>query len=234
LEVSESIEMYLVMTALLRRGKQPVPLSRLAEKLSITSVSTNEMCRKLVEKGLVDYQPYKGVTLTTEGNSVAQRILRRRHLWETFLVEKLNIAEQEADEIACQLEHVSSDNLTEQLAWYIEQSAHDSQDARTRRPPFHHERLIRSLSSLSPGHHGLIVSIAADDVVRRFLCAQGIAHGMEVDVLAVGSDGSMLLEMEEHCLALSRVVANHVDVVLARSDEQEEEETHVPIETNHP
>jgi DtxR family Mn-dependent transcriptional regulator len=207
--MSESVEMYLVMTAMLRRGKQPVPLSRLAEKLAISPVSTNEMCRKLAERGLVEYQPYKGVTLTPEGNTRAQRILRRRRLWETFLHEKLFLDKQEADAIACQLEHVSSDNLTEQLAAFLAQHTPDNQLP----PPIAHPDTTYPMASLTAGQRGQVVSIAADDVVRDFLRGQGILPGVVLDVLAVGSDGSMLLEMMDHCLSLSRTIAEQVDVI---------------------
>lgn len=220
---SESVEMYLVMTAMLRRGKQPVPLSRLAENLSISPVSTNEMCRKLVEKGLIEYQPYKGVTLTTEGNAVAQRVLRRRRLWETFLIEKLSIEQQEADAIACQLEHVSSDNLTERLALFLEQSPQVAPHLFNQQNQNAPANLTMCpLSSLTAGQHGRIITIAADDVVRDFLRAQGLTPGVSVDVLAIGTDGSMLLEMSEHCVSLSRTVAEHIDVAHITMKELEE------------
>jgi len=48
---SENIEMYLVRVAQLRQDDQPVPISQLAQELAVTSVSANEMYRKLVEKG---------------------------------------------------------------------------------------------------------------------------------------------------------------------------------------
>jgi Mn-dependent DtxR family transcriptional regulator len=46
------------------KDNQPVPLSKLAEELDISPVSVNEMCRKLQENGLINYQPYKGASLT--------------------------------------------------------------------------------------------------------------------------------------------------------------------------
>ena len=207
---SESVEMYLITTAMLRRGQKPVPLSRLAEKLAISPVSTNEMCRKLAEQGLVEYQPYKGVTLTAEGNALAQRILRRRRLWETFLTEKLHIDDEEADDIACQLEHVSSENLTERLASFLDRPVHETlseHNVQATTPP------IETMSNLTAGQWGRVSSIAADDVVRYFLRGQGICEGIDVEVLAVGADGCMLLETSDHCLSLSRAVANHVGVV---------------------
>ncbi|MBK7317909.1 metal-dependent transcriptional regulator [Candidatus Villigracilis affinis] len=64
--LSESTEMYLkAMLELSDRDK--VAVGRLAERLSVTPVSANEMVRRLSEQGLMAHTPYKGVALTTKG-----------------------------------------------------------------------------------------------------------------------------------------------------------------------
>lgn len=203
---SESIEMYLVATAMLRQKHEPVPLSQLAHRLAITPVSANEMCRKLTERGLIEYQPYKGVTLTDEGETVAQHVLRRRRLWEAFLVEHLGIEPGEADEIACRLEHITSDQLVERLAAFLAQPAVPPQAvARARRE--------QSLAALAAGQRGRVVGIKADDVVQGFLQAQGVAPGVELSVLAVAADGAVLLALPGGVLAVARGVAVQVEVL---------------------
>ena len=117
---SDSVEMYLVTIAMSREDEQPVPLSLLAQELSISPVSVNEMCRKLMERGLVDYRPYEGVTLTSEGSTLACQVLCRRRLWEVFLVEKLGLGVKEAEAMADQLEHATPDRLIERLAAFLE------------------------------------------------------------------------------------------------------------------
>ena len=63
--LSESTEMYLkAMLELSDRDK--VAVGRLAERLSVTPVSANEMVRRLSEQGLMAHTPYKGVALTTK------------------------------------------------------------------------------------------------------------------------------------------------------------------------
>ncbi len=118
--MSESIEMYLVTTALLRQQSEPVPISLVAQELAVSPVSANEMCRKLAEQGLVEYQPYKGVTLTVKGETLAQHVLHRRQIWEIFLTDKLALERLEAKSMACRLEHVTPDNLAERLANFLE------------------------------------------------------------------------------------------------------------------
>ncbi len=89
LSFSESVEMYLLRIALLSQQESPVPIAALAEELGISPVSTNQMCRKLEERELIIYQPYKGVALTANGEQIANKILEKRRLWARFLKDAL-------------------------------------------------------------------------------------------------------------------------------------------------
>ena len=51
-ELSESIETYLVTILRLSPTNAPVPLSRLAQALSVSPISVNQMCRRLQDQGL--------------------------------------------------------------------------------------------------------------------------------------------------------------------------------------
>ena len=118
--LSESVQNYLVNIVRLRESEQePVPLSHLAEALSISPISVNDMCRKLQDQGLVIYRPYKGVYLTEQGQLHAYYIVRRHRLWEVFLVQKLGFDYEEAHEAACRLEHATSDSVADQLDAFL-------------------------------------------------------------------------------------------------------------------
>jgi len=212
-EVSESIEMYLVSIATLQAEEQPVPISLLAEQLSHSPVSINEMCRKLVERGWASYQPYKGVTLTVEGETLAEKVLCRRRLWEVFLVEHLGAEPQEAEAFACQLEHATEDDLAERLAAFLTYPTYSPQ-----RKPIPslfgagEERPARSLATLATGQCGQVINVVADEAVKEFLNGHGVCPGITLKVLAVAADGSLLLEISGRHLSLSRPVALSVDV----------------------
>ena len=92
--MTEAAEMYLLRIALLAQDQEPVPISRLADALDVSPISANQMCRKLETRGLVTYQPYKGVTLTPKGKHIALQVLRKRRLWEVFLGSKLGLDPQ--------------------------------------------------------------------------------------------------------------------------------------------
>ena len=120
--MSESTEMYLLRIALLRESGRPVSVGRLAAALGISPVSANQMCHRLAAQGLVEYRPYRGLTLSAAGEERAGRLLHRRRLWETFLVERLGLAAAAAEAAACQLEHATTDDLAERLAAFLGQA----------------------------------------------------------------------------------------------------------------
>jgi len=205
--VSESVEMYLVMTALLRSAPdQPVPLSLLANKLGVSQVSANEMCHRLEERGLLAYQPYKGVTLTPDGEEWAQRILSRRRLWVIFLVENLGIDPEEADDLACQLEHITSDRLVAALRAFLERAP----DVRAPLEPASSSASLRPLTACTAGTRGVIAAVDVEPAAATFLARQGITSGADVEVLAVGADHAVLIQIGTHQVALAPSLANRI------------------------
>ena len=116
--LSESTEMYLkAMAELGNRGT--VAIGRLAERLSVTPVSANEMVKRLGEQGWVTHTPYKGVTLTKKGREAASNVIRRQRLWECFLYDHLKIEWSKVYELACSLEHATAPEVTGALADFL-------------------------------------------------------------------------------------------------------------------
>ncbi|MFT4756909.1 MAG: DtxR family Mn-dependent transcriptional regulator, partial [Vicingaceae bacterium] len=71
------------------------------------------------EKKLVNYEKYKTVKITEKGKKVAVSIIRKHRLWEYFLVENLNFGWDEVHDIAEQLEHIESVELTNKLDEFL-------------------------------------------------------------------------------------------------------------------
>ena len=96
-----------------------VQTNALADELNTKASSVTDMMKKLSDKKLVNYEPYKGVSLTKEGNAIALNVVRKHRLWEVFLVEKLAFKWDEVHEIAEQLEHIQSAELIEKLDEFL-------------------------------------------------------------------------------------------------------------------
>ena len=94
--------------------------SHLADELNISNAAITDMSRKLSVEGLVNHQPYKGLTLTESGQMEALKVLRRHRLWELFLIKTLNMNWSEVHEEAERLEHFSSDALIDKIDKYLD------------------------------------------------------------------------------------------------------------------
>jgi len=87
-----------------------------SEHLSVTPASVTNMFARLRDMGFVEYERYRGASLTGVGRTEALRLLRRHRLIEIFLLEHLGYSWQGIHEEAEILEHAVSDEFTERLA----------------------------------------------------------------------------------------------------------------------
>jgi DtxR family Mn-dependent transcriptional regulator len=92
----------------------------IAEKMETKASSVTDMMKRLKEKKLVHYKKYQAVKLTEAGEKVAISIIRKHRLWEYFLVEKLHFGWDEVHDIAEQLEHIQSTQLTNRLEKFLD------------------------------------------------------------------------------------------------------------------
>ncbi len=92
-----------------------LPMGQLAAALGVTPGTATTMVKTLAESGLVEYEPYAGVALTSAGEKLAALVLRRHRLIELFLVQFMGYAWDEVHDEAEQLEHVVSERLIERM-----------------------------------------------------------------------------------------------------------------------
>jgi DtxR family Mn-dependent transcriptional regulator len=92
-----------------------VPMGQIANTLGIAPGTATTMVKALAESGLVRYEPYSGVRLTTAGEKLAVLVLRRHRLVELFLVKVMGMSWAEVHDEAEKLEHVVSDRLIERM-----------------------------------------------------------------------------------------------------------------------
>jgi DtxR family transcriptional regulator, Mn-dependent transcriptional regulator len=214
--LTESEEMYLVSIAMLLENgaADPVPVSLLANEMNITAISANQMVRKLEECGLVRYSPYKGVSLTEEGEKAALRVLRHRRLWEVFLVERLRFSPNESERQACRVEHIFPDEAVERLAEYLGQPTKSPQGKAI--PAAEDARLENDLSlrQINAGQEGKVSQIDASPATRAFLAHQGLSAGEPLKVLATAQDGDILVSVGGKTVNLAAELAQSIRVQL--------------------
>lgn len=92
-----------------------VPMGQLATALGVVPGTATTMVKALTESGLVKYEPYAGVRLTSSGEKLAAMVVRRHRLIELFLVKVMGMSWTEVHEEAEHLEHAVSDRLIERI-----------------------------------------------------------------------------------------------------------------------
>lgn len=211
---TESEEMYLITVA--RAAEEgatgPMSVAGLGARLGVSVASANEMVRKLAGRGLVEYVPYRGVELTESGGKVAQRVLRTRRLWATFLADHLDFTAAEADALACSLEHVTPADAARRLAVWLGDPAAGplgrpipAEDGAPTSPA------VVRLGSAPVGPPLEVVAVEGDGAVAAFLAAERVAPGAVVAVAAAGGSG-LLVDAPGGRVHLDRETAEAVAV----------------------
>ena len=210
-QLSESTEMYL--KAMAEFGDRDVAIARLAQRLSVTPVSANEMIKKLGEQGLVSHTPYKGVNLTKKGREAACNVLRRQRLWEVFLYKHLKIEWAKIYELACSLEHATAPEVTDSLADFL---GHPKTCPRGNPIPDEKGEFTPlnavTLREVQIGQTVTVLAINATSTeVLKYLQDRHLLPGQEVTLLeAAPMDGPLTLQVDEKEVALGLLLAEHV------------------------
>lgn len=212
---SESEEMYLITVArAVEEGDTgPIPVARVAQALQISVASANEMVKKLTARELLEYEPYRGVRLTDLGARVAERVLRTRRLWATFLAQHLGLTPQEADDQACLLEHVTLPDAVDRLAGFLG----DPDTGPLGRPIPQPDaagsghRTTRHLTDLGVGSRFEVLAVDGPKHAASFLAGEGIRMGTTGSVAAVG-DAGMLIRVADNLVHIDNDFAAAIEV----------------------
>ena len=214
--VSASVEHYLKAIYELGREEQAVSLPALAEDLSISMVSANEMVKKMVKRGLVTYEPYKGVALTPEGRTQALTVTRRHRLWERFLTDVLGLGWDQVHAEACRLEHATSALVEEHLAQFLgwPKTCPHGHPVPTPEGEVAREAGV-PLSEMKPGTKGVVLNVPEETEILQYLGRLGLVPQVEVQVEAVAPfEGPLTVRVGDAQHVMGRQVASQVRVRL--------------------
>ena len=171
--LSVTEENYIKAIYHLQHADGNVSTNEVADMLHTKAASVTDMLKKLKAKKIVNYEKYKGFTLSTVGEKIALTIVRKHRLWEYFLVEKLQFGWDEVHEVAEELEHISSRKLVEKLDAFLEYPKFDP-------------------------HGDPIPDVNGKMVIQPQINLTDLPLNIMAEVTAVGSQSTELLELLRH------------------------------------
>ncbi|MBI3509189.1 MAG: metal-dependent transcriptional regulator [Bacteroidetes bacterium] len=219
--MSHSEENYLkAIWKLVAKNGEPVSTNDIAAIVSTKAASVTDMLKKLSEKKLIRYKPYRGVSLTGKGFSVAIEVVRKHRLWEVFLVEQLGYKWDEVHDIAEQLEHIHSSSLTEKLDAYLGFPKTDPHgdlipDSEGKFP----DNRSVLLSELRAGDKGVVTGVTEDNpVFLRHLDKTGTRIGSAFEIKnIVEYDRSIVVRINRKKIHMSPQITKNILVKKTRS-----------------
>lgn len=114
----KTAEEYLETIYALEKKEGKARTGMIAKELNVKPPSVTEMLQKLQQQGLVKYETYIGVKLTSSGKKIAENLRKKHILFENFL-EIIGVDKELAEIDACQIEHYVSPKTVERLEKFV-------------------------------------------------------------------------------------------------------------------
>jgi DtxR family transcriptional regulator, Mn-dependent transcriptional regulator len=195
---NRSTEDYIKNIYFLAGKGKAVTTTEIARHLNIGNGSVTDMLKKLAARRLVEYEPYRGVSITESGRRLALRIVRRHRLWEMFLARFLGYSWEEIHEEAERLEHVTSEELERRLDRAlgfpkVDPHGHPIPDARGAIAACPG----RALAEFNPGDRVRVVSVSdSDSDLLQYATEIGMKLETPLTIInKIAFDGSMVLKV---------------------------------------
>ena len=116
---NESLEMYLETIYVLSKRSNTVKSIDVANELNYARASVSRAIKLLIEKNYITLDSKKNITLTKDGLNIALTIYDR-HKTLTKMFELLGVSKNVAEDDACKIEHVISNESMEAIKRQIE------------------------------------------------------------------------------------------------------------------
>ncbi len=218
-EITPPIEDYLkaVYSLARERGVERASTSAIAGRLDVSAASVTNMMQKLAEMKLVDYVPYRGVSLTAAGEKIALEVVRHHRLLELYLAEALGYSWDAVHDEAERLEHVISEEFEDRIDAML---GHPTTDPHGDPIPPKTGRMptgsVRPLSEARPGESVVVSRVSdRDGALLRELEALNLVPGARLTVRQRASGGRLSVEGDAGSFSVGPRLAERVFVARA-------------------
>jgi DtxR family transcriptional regulator, Mn-dependent transcriptional regulator len=188
--------------------------ARIAERLQVSRPAVSEMIRRLDAEGLITTDG--AIRLTTEGQALAQSIVRRHRIAERFLTDLLGLSWAEAHHEAGKWEHVMSDAV-EQAMDRVLGSPTTCPHGNPIPGSLYDEPELVPLSAVAVGNSFTVNRIPEEleftPGLLDFLEESNILPGCSGLMTAASPDGTMTIEIEGHHVGVGSFASARILVI---------------------
>jgi len=210
---SQSEEDYLKALYHLEMEFDSVSTNSIADYLDMKPSSVTDMLKKLAEKKFINYQKYKGTSLTKKGKLIALSIIRKHRLWETFLVDKLGFGWDQVHIIAEQLEHIKSEEFFENLDNFLGNPKYDPHGDPIPNKDGEIEKMNQKLLvELKASQKGIITGVKKGTAsLLNYLDKEKVKLGDSIKVIEILEfDGTYIVEINKRKLTFSEKICQNL------------------------
>ena len=120
--LTKSQKRYLFAIYRLGQNGRPVKSTEVASVLGVTKASTVKMTQKLIDEGYIIKEPYREITLTSEGIKAANELYTPSVILQDFLENRVGVERKNAENDSVAIVSQISDDALDKLVSFALQS----------------------------------------------------------------------------------------------------------------
>lgn len=213
--LSQSIEDYLKAIYKLQTDEKGASTTKIAEAMDVSSASATNMLKRLAKMGLVDYESYRGASLTESGNKIALEVIRHHRLLELYLLEVMGYSWDEVHDEAEKLEHHISEQFEDKIAELLDHPTHDPHgDPIPSKDGIMPRMEVEPLTGAEEGRSYIVSRVKNQDPeLLRYLEKIGLLPGAQITIKEKAPfEGPVTINIETNEQVLGYDMARHIMV----------------------
>jgi DtxR family Mn-dependent transcriptional regulator len=207
-----AIEEYCEAIFELREDAVDVIQARIAERLEVSRPAVSEMIRRMEGEGIVTIG--HTITLTSDGQAIAERVVRRHRLAERFLTDILKLSWADAHTEAGKWEHVISPTVESALVRLLGEPTTCPHGNPIPGTAYQVAADMTHLAQVNVGGHFVVTRIPEElefsPGLLDFLEESAILPGRTGTVTAASPDGTRTIEIDGRHIGIGAFVSERI------------------------
>ncbi|MGM0607374.1 MAG: iron dependent repressor, metal binding and dimerization domain protein [Candidatus Muiribacteriota bacterium] len=218
-KLTHSLEDYLETIYLIKLEYDKIKLKKIAESLEVRPPSALGAIKTLEKQGYLIHKKYKGIELTDIGEKKARLIFKKHRIIYNFIKNILGVNEKKAEEEACNLEHMLSDETIDRFinfGDYLKKRNFDLIDFqnyynKNRKPEIENQVIRAALSDVKEAKLGVISKINGSSEIRKEIINKGILPKLKFKIEKI-DDKYFYIKIEHSNIKLDFNTASNIIV----------------------